>query len=160
MKGFSRKETVEYYRSIIERAWKQVEAAETPEVKSEKYEEVMEWTMLDKDYDDRTRRAFGSGPVFVPMWWPRYDPSFPRPGTSAPVSLPSQTGGMPSGGSRQVSLPHLPGSDFAASVVTGVQNFSGRRGRQRERLHQASHQPHQPGTQDINDQLMAGQRFR
>ena len=124
VKGFSRKETVEYYRGIIESAWKQVEAAGTPEVKSEKYEEVMEWTMLDREYDDRTRRAFGSGPVYVPMWWPHYDPSFPRPGTSAPGSLPSQAGGMPSGGSQQVSLPHLPGSDFAASVVTGVQSFS------------------------------------
>ena len=72
MKGFSRKETVAYYQDIIERAWKQVEAADTPEVKSEKYDEVMEWTMLDKDYDDRTRRVFTGGPVFVPIWWGRY----------------------------------------------------------------------------------------
>ena len=58
MKGFSRRETVEYYKDIVQRAWAQVEAAETPEVKSEKFAETMEWTMLDKDYDDRTRRTF------------------------------------------------------------------------------------------------------
>ena len=35
MKGFSRKETVAYYKSIMERAWQQIEAAGTPEVKSQ-----------------------------------------------------------------------------------------------------------------------------
>jgi hypothetical protein len=123
MKGFSRKETVAYYQQIIENAWKQVEAAGTPEVKSEKYEEVMDWTMLDRDYDDRTRRVFTGGPVFVPVWWPRYDPTFPRPAVSgpAPVSSKPSTSGGTGGG---ISLPHLPGSDFAASVVGGVQTFS------------------------------------
>jgi hypothetical protein len=119
MKGFSRKETVEYYKDIVQRAWAQVEAAQTPEVKSEKFAETMEWTMLDKDYDDRTRRTFQTGPVYVPTWWGRYDPSFPSssPASSGPVSAPTSTGGM--------SLPTLPGSTFAASVVRGVQNFSG-----------------------------------
>ena len=39
IKGFSRKETVSYYKSIMEKAWTQVEAAATPEVKSQKYDE-------------------------------------------------------------------------------------------------------------------------
>lgn len=119
MKGFSRKETIAYYKNIVERAWKQVEAADTPEVKSEKFNENLEWTMLDRDYDRRTRDVFRTGPVFVPIWWPRYDPSYPRP--SAPA-----TGGpaIPSGRGTSVSLPHLPGSDFAASIVNGVQNMS------------------------------------
>ena len=34
-----------------------MEAADTPEVKSQKFEEAMEWTMLDKDYNGRTRRV-------------------------------------------------------------------------------------------------------
>ncbi len=113
MKGFSLKETVAYYKDITERAWAQVEAAETPEVKSAKYDEVMEWTMLDRDYDDRTRRVFTGGPVYAPTWWGHYDPGYPR---SAPVST---------GKGSSVSMPHLPGSDFAASMVNSVQNFSG-----------------------------------
>jgi hypothetical protein len=131
MKGFSRKETITYYQQITERAWAQVTAAETPEVKSEKYEEVMDWTMLDKNYDTRTRDVFGSGPVFLPTWWGGYDPlyrrtattataSVPRVGRTASTSLPS-----PSMLNKPVSLPHLPGSDFAASMVKGVQGFSG-----------------------------------
>jgi hypothetical protein len=113
MKGFSRKETVEYYKSIMERAWNQIETAGTPEVQSQMYSDAMEWTMLDKNYDDRSRRVF-TGPVYVPMWWGRYDPVY-RGRTSVPqTSSPS----LPGGGRA------LPGADFAASVVTGVQTFS------------------------------------
>ena len=120
MKGFSRKESVVYYKSIMEQAWKQIEAAGTPEVKSQLYDENLEWTMLDKNYDDRTRRTF-TGPIFVPMWWGNYDPGY------HPVSTGSMTAGakpslsMPSSSAGRTSLP---GSAFAASVVTGVQGFS------------------------------------
>jgi hypothetical protein len=118
MKGFSRKESIEYYKSIMEKAWQQIETAGTPEIKSEMYEESLEWTMLDRDYDERTRRTF-TGPIYVPMWWGRYDPSY-----SPSSSIPKSSSGMP------VSLPtgrsntSVPGSSFAASVITGVQNFS------------------------------------
>jgi len=117
MKGFSRKETIAYYKSIMEKAWLQIEAAGTPEVKSEIYEEAMEWTMLDKDYDERTRRVF-TGPVFVPIWWGRYDPTY-RP-TGSTISTSSGTPSMSSGKSST----SVPGSTFAASVIGGVQNFS------------------------------------
>ena len=110
MKGFSRKETVAYYKDIMERAWKQIEKAGTPEVKSQLYDQSLEWTMLDKDYDQHTHRVFGSM-FFVPVWWNRYDPGF-RP--AATTSAPSTSGGRAS----------LPGSALAASMVTGVQGFS------------------------------------
>ena len=119
MKGFSRRETIEYYKRIMETAWEQVQKADTPEVQREFFEQQLEWTMLDKDYDDRSRRVF-HGPVFVPWWWGNYDPTF-RTGPITPsgggrVSAPSQ----PSGSGRT----SLPGADFAASVVGGVQTFS------------------------------------
>ena len=116
MKGFSRKETIEYYKRIMETAWEQVQKAETPEVQMAFFDQQLEWTMLDKDYDDRSRRVF-RGPVYVPMWWGSYDPTFSRH-TSTGGRLPSS---MPSQPSGRVSLP---GADFAASVVTGVQTFS------------------------------------
>jgi len=115
MKGFSRRETIAYYKSIMEKAWQQVEGADTPEVQGQLYDKNLEWTMLDKNYDDRTRRVF-TGPVFVPMWWGRYDPTFPR---SAPVSTGGSTPSV-----SMPSVPRLPGSDFAASVAVGVQTFS------------------------------------
>ncbi len=125
MKGFSRKETITYYETIMNQAWQQVTAADTPEVKSEKYEEVMDWTMLDRNWDGRTREVFGPQPIFVPTWWWRYDPVIRSTGwgSAAKNAAPAPVAGMPSAG-RPISAPKLPGSDFAASVVNGVQNFS------------------------------------
>jgi hypothetical protein len=118
MKGFSRRESIEYYKSIMERAWQQVEQADTPEVKSQLYDKNLEWTMLDRDYNDRTRRVF-TGPVFIPQWWGRYDPTFGRgiPTSRGSSSSAPSTPSMP-------SVPRLPGSDFASSVAVGVQTFS------------------------------------
>lgn len=119
MKGFSHKESVAYYEDIMRRAWKMVEESDTPEVKSERYNQTMEWTMLDGDYQERTRRTFTTGPVFVPLWWPRYSPTYRRNigGTvSNPVPVQSTT---TSPGGR-VSLPNIPGSNFAAGVINGA----------------------------------------
>lgn len=113
MKGFSRRETLDYYKSIMEKAWGQVEQANTPEVKGQLFDQNLEWTMLDHDYDQRTRRVF-TGPVFVPVWWHHYDPVWRGGSISTPTAAPS--------GGRGSSA--LPGADFAASVVTGVQTFS------------------------------------
>jgi hypothetical protein len=117
MKGFSLKETKNYYQAIMKKAWQQVEEAKTPEVRSKLYDEGLEWTMLDRDFDDRTRRVFRTGPVYVPMWWGRYSPS------SAPVARTTTAPSAgPSAHSPGVSLPTLPGAEFAASMVNGVQN--------------------------------------
>jgi hypothetical protein len=122
MKGFSRKETIDYYKDIMRRAWEQVETADTPEVKGQRFDEVLEWTMLDKDFGGHTTQTFGSGPVFVPMWWGHYDPTF-HPTSTVHTGAPVSTG---SGGSGNVTvnLPTLPGSQFAASMVNGVQGFA------------------------------------
>jgi hypothetical protein len=120
MKGFSRKETIAYYKSIVATAWQQVEAAGTPEIKSDLFSENLEWTMLDEDYDDRTRRTFGQGPVIIPSWWHRYDPVMGSPSAGRPVATPSVG---PAEG-RGLSMPTLPGSAFAGSIVSGVQSFS------------------------------------
>jgi hypothetical protein len=117
MKGFSRKETLEYYKSINDRAWAQIAAAGTPEMQSQMFEEAIEWTMLDKNYDDRARRTF-RGPVYVPTWWGRYDPVYRAPVTGDVGKVASP---VPMGGGGRASLP---GADFAASVMTGTQTFA------------------------------------
>lgn len=117
MKGFSHKETVAYYEDIMRRAWKMVEESDTPEVKSERYDQTLEWTMLDKDYQERTQRTF-TGPVFVPMWWPRYSPTYRRSiGGTVSNPIPART---TSAGGGRVSLPNIPGSNFAAGVINGA----------------------------------------
>jgi len=123
MEGFSHRETVRYYEDIIKRAWKQVEDADTPEVKSEKFNDHMGWTMLDGEFEDKTQDVFRRGPVYVPMWWHRYDPGFGQTRTagSPSASRTSVPSTRPGGGSP---LPNLPGGDFAASMATGISNFS------------------------------------
>jgi hypothetical protein len=115
IKGFSQGETVLYYKNIMEKAWAQVEQAQTPEVQGQLYDENLEWTMLDKDYDDRARRVF-TRPVFAPTWWHRYDPVYAG-GRTFTTGKPTSMGGR-SGSSA------LPGADLAASVVTGVESFA------------------------------------
>lgn len=117
--GFSRKETKTYYKDIAARAWKQVEAADTPEVLGERWGDGMEWTMLEDDWDDRTRRVFQDRPVVMPRWWWYYRPWTTHTGGGARPSTP-----VPSapGGGTPVTLPTLPGADFANTVVSGVEN--------------------------------------
>ena len=120
VKGFSRKDTVAYYRDIVSRAWQQVESDATPEVKSQHFDEGLEWMMLDEEFDDRTGRTFREGPVFVPVWWGRYRPW----ATSAPAPKPSTV--APTSKRGPVSLPTLPGAAFANTIVTGMQKTAGK----------------------------------
>jgi hypothetical protein len=124
MKGFSRKETVAYYKSIIDAAWKQVEGAGTPEIKSQKFDENMDWAMADKNFEDKTRDVFRTGPVFVPNWWWRYDPMVPHHGMST-YHTASAAPSQPSSGGGSFSTPTLPGGEFAAGMALGMQNFAG-----------------------------------
>jgi hypothetical protein len=124
IKGFSRKETVAYYQDIVRRAWQQIAAAETPEVKSQRFDEGLEWTMLDDDFDDRMNRTF-VGPVYAPPWWAYYRPWAPHVRTPAPAAASSKgTAKSPASSlaGRGVQMPTLPGAAFAASIVTGVQS--------------------------------------
>jgi hypothetical protein len=131
MKGFSRKETVAYYRSIVDRAWEQVSAEATPEVKSQHFDQSLEWIMMDDEFEERAGRTFGGGPVILPPWWVYYRPWVPRVrsarqggGTSAaPASSRGGSGGT--GGGRTISLPTLPGAAFASTIVGGIEHTAG-----------------------------------
>jgi len=125
MRGFSLKETVAYYQDIMNKAWQQVTQAQTPELKMQSFDEAMDWTMLDRRFEDRTQEVFGPRPVIVPVWWGRYDPTFAR-GTTAAGPAPARPS-IPTAGNRPpggISLPSLPGGEFAASMVGGIQSFS------------------------------------
>lgn len=120
MRGFSRKETMDYYQDIMKKAWQQVEQAQTPEMKMQMFDDAMDWTMLDRRFDDHTREVFGPQPVILPMWWGRFDPTVGHAGSSSTPSVASAGNSPPQG----VSLPNLPGSSMAASMVAGMQSFA------------------------------------
>ncbi len=117
LKGFSRKETVAYYRQIVTQAWDQVAAAGTPELKVRALEENNDWMMMDRDYGDRVRTNYGTGHYPMPYWWGAY--GYGRGSTMAPSPAP----GAPSSGPG-VQMPKLPGADFANSIVSGTEKFA------------------------------------
>jgi hypothetical protein len=123
MKGFSRKETLAYYKDIMDRAWAQVETAETPTVKMEKFDQYMDWTMLDDKFGDRTQEVFRTQPVFLPTWWGRYDPTYSSH-SSGGGSFTGANAAPSTGSGGSIQMPSLPGAEFAASMVGGIQNFS------------------------------------
>jgi hypothetical protein len=116
--GFSRGETKAYYQDIAARAWQQVEAADTPEVLGKRWGEGLEWTLLEDDWEDRTRRVFHDRPVILPQWWWYHRPW----AASAGPARPSVPRAAPAGGGTPVTLPTLPGADFANTVVSGIEN--------------------------------------
>jgi hypothetical protein len=119
--GFSRQETKAYYKDIAARAWQQVEAADTPEVLGKRWSDGLEWTMLQDDWDDRTRTVFRDRPVVLPSWWWYYRPWAASAGPARP-SAPAAPVSSPLGGGTPVTLPTLPGADFANTVVTGIES--------------------------------------
>lgn len=127
MKGFSPQETKAYYKDIVRRAWMAVEGAQTPEIKSAQYDHTLEWTMLDDNFNARTKQTFLNQPVFIPRWWHLYNPGY-RPSVSTGMGggLGAPVASASGGGSSKpsFSMPNIPGSDFAASIINGASGFS------------------------------------
>ncbi len=141
MKGFSLQETRDYYKSVMEKAWQEVEQASTPEVKSEKFADSIEWTMLDKDFDDRTGRTFRTGPVFLPTWWGGYSPaSTSRSAKASPVSTATRLGWQ---GCHVTQPAQSARGRFRCLGRQGRPEHGRQPGRQPVVLHRERHQGHQ-----------------
>lgn len=114
LKGFSRKETVAYYRQIVSQAWEMVTAAGTPELKVKALEDNNDWMMMDPGYNDRMRTNYGTGHYPLPRWW---GPLGYGRGTST-------AGQGPSSPAPTAQMPKLPGADFANGIVSGTEKFA------------------------------------
>jgi hypothetical protein len=118
LKGYSRKDTVGYYRKIVAKAWKQVEQAGTPELASNAYDEQLLWLMMDPNQHARTETAFLNRP-FQPSplwfwWWYGYTVYHPHPTYRPNINAPAQSGPAPA----------IPGADFANNIATSLEQTS------------------------------------
>ena len=118
LKGYSRKDTVDYYRKIVTQAWGQVEQAGTPELASNAYDEQLLWLMMDPNQRTRTETAFQNRP-FQPnplwfWWWYGYTIYHPHPVYMPNVSAPAQS----------VKPGPIPGAEFANNIATSVEKTS------------------------------------
>ncbi len=118
MRGYCRKDTVDYYKSVVAKAWEQVEQAGTPELASKAYDEQLLWLFMDPNYKARTGSAF-RGRAFEPnpLWfwyWYGYRHYHPHPTYEPNIGAPAQAGKPPT----------IPGADFANNIASAVEKTS------------------------------------
>lgn len=118
LQGYSRKDTVDYYRKIVDKAWAQVEQAGTLGLASNAYDEQLLWLMMDPNQKAHTETVFRDRP-FQPQplwfwWWYGYTIYHPHPtyvpNISAPAQSPTPTA--------------IPGAEFANNIATAVESTS------------------------------------
>ena len=133
VEGFSIKETKEYYQSICDKAWAQVEAADTPELKSQLLGDNFGWAMLEEDPTKRVESTFTDYDFYPPIWWWRVDPGYRRPvyhpsgsysetNRSSGDSAPEKRS-LGHSSSKPSAMPILPGAMFARSITKSAQNL-------------------------------------
>jgi hypothetical protein len=118
LRGYCRRDTIDYYRKIVTKAWEQVEQAGTPELTSKAYDEQLLWLLLDPNVQSRTQTAF-SNIAFEPspfwLWyWYSYSHYHPNPTYKPNIKAPNQA----------AKPPTIPGADFANNIATAVENTS------------------------------------
>ncbi|MCK5631416.1 hypothetical protein KAH85_02550 [Candidatus Bathyarchaeota archaeon] len=116
--GYCRKDTVDYYSRVVEKAWREVEQAETSKLSSKLFDEHLLWLLLDPKHQEKTGRAFRSR-VFEPsslwLWyWFGYQHYHPRPEFKPNVDSPTKSG----------QPPKIPGAEFANNIATAVEKTS------------------------------------
>jgi hypothetical protein len=118
LRGYSRRDTVDYYRKIVTKAWSQVEQAGTVELASKAYDEQLLWLMLDPNYRSRTEttfrdRAFDPSPLWF-WYWYGYHHYNPHPTYKPNVDAPT----------KAAKPPTVPGAEFADNIATAVEKTS------------------------------------
>jgi len=125
MRGYCRRDTIDYYRKIGDKAWEQVEQAGTPELASKAYDEQLLWLLLDPNYQSRTQtafrnRAFKPSPFWL-WYWYSYQHYHPNPTYKPNVENLPQRVETPT---QAAKPPTIPGSDFANNIATAVEKTS------------------------------------
>ncbi len=118
LRGYSRRDTVDYYRKIADKAWAQVEQAGTVDLASKAYDEQLLWLLLDPNYRARTETAFQNR-VFKPSpfwfwYWYGYHYYHPNPTYTPNVNAPAQA----------AKPPTIPGAEFANNIATAMEKTS------------------------------------
>jgi hypothetical protein len=118
MRGYCRRDTIDYYRKIVAKAWEQVQQAGASELASKTYDEQLLWLLLDPDFQSHTEtafrdRAFEPSPFWL-WYWYSYQHYHPSPTYKPNVEIPTQS----------AKPPTIPGADFANNIATAVEKTS------------------------------------
>lgn len=117
VKYFCRADTIAYYRAVVGKAWTQVSAAETPEVKAVQFNENLEWLVIDSRFKKRTNDLFreeeeipSASAWWLPYWFTYHSPPSFRGTEGQPMTPPTT----------------LPAVQFADAVVTSIESTTNR----------------------------------
>jgi hypothetical protein len=118
LRGYCRRDTIDYYKKVAEKAWEQVEQAGTPDLASKAYDEQLLWLFLDPNYQTRTQtafhdRAFEPSPLWL-WYWFSYQNYHPHPTYRPNVETPAQA----------TKPPSIPGAEFANNIAKAVEGTS------------------------------------
>jgi hypothetical protein len=118
MRGYCRRDTMDYYGKIVAKAWEQVQQAGTSELASKAYDEQLLWLLLDPNFQSRTEtvfhdRAFEPSPFWL-WYWYGYQHYSSSPTYKPNVEIPAQSSKPPT----------IPGADFANNIATAVEKTS------------------------------------
>jgi hypothetical protein len=120
LRGYSRDDTTNYYKSIVDKAWTQVTQAGTPELKGDAVDKNLQWLLADDKFEDRFKTAFPPGIIIYPnpAWWWYWGGLHAPTGQQRP-STPVTTPTAP-----PAQVKPIPGQDFANNIVRGLQTAS------------------------------------
>jgi hypothetical protein len=118
LRGYCRRDTIDYYKRIVAKAWEQVEQVVTPELASKAYDKQLLWLFLDPNYQSRTRttfrdKAFEPSPFWL-WYWYGYRHYNPKPTYKPNIGAPT----------KAAKPPTIPGADFANNIATAVEGTS------------------------------------
>ncbi|MEM2922386.1 MAG: hypothetical protein QXF26_08745 [Candidatus Bathyarchaeia archaeon] len=114
LRGYSRADTINYYRSVVNKAWEQVTRAGTPELKGDAIDQNIEWLLTDDRFDEKLRGVFPPDLIIYPRpgwWWYWGGPHFPPAQRPAPPTIPTEA-------------KPIPAQEFANNIVRGLETAS------------------------------------
>ncbi len=118
MRGYHRRDTIDYYRGILNKAWGEVRRAETPELMSDAYDEQLLWLLLDERYEEKSRELF-QDTVFYPRpgwWWYQYNDGYFSTTPKGRIQSPRES----------LDLKEIPGVRFADTVASAMEQTTHR----------------------------------
>ncbi|MCJ7631726.1 hypothetical protein MUP77_04920 [Candidatus Bathyarchaeota archaeon] len=113
LKGYSRTDTMNYYKSVVAKAFDQVSRAGTPELRGEAVEQNIDWLLADENLAGRFNNLPGDAVILPRLgwWWYWYWP---------PTGPTARTGSPPVAG----DVKPIPIQEFANNMVKGLETTS------------------------------------
>jgi hypothetical protein len=113
LKGYSRTDTMNYYKSVVAKAYDQLSRAGTPELRGDVVEQNIDWLLADENPTERLRTLPGDAVILPRLgwWWYWYSPPM---GSTARTGSPTPAG----------DVKPIPIQEFANNMVKGLETTS------------------------------------